>query len=232
MTQLREVIEAFPTFGQFEPGGVIARRAGALLRARGSQANRPEQNAWQIIENNCPDYKQYKGRALFRMNDNRNLGLVHPREQIYIIARETPYASAGQGDTDLWSAIERDVVLAGDATVSHRTRREIDRDLSNAALEGLPEERRQLVRSRAAWLAERFVKKRQKAGTLTCDGDGCKFDPVQRVAGAKVQPRSLMDVHHRNSIAEGTRLTTLEDFALLCPTCHRWEHALQRASQR
>lgn len=39
-----------------------------------------------------------------------------------------------------------------------------------------------------------------------------------------VNPRSLLDVHHKNPLDEGERYTTIRDFALLCPTCHRVEH--------
>ena len=34
----------------------------------------------------------------------------------------------------------------------------------------------------------------------------------------------LFDAHHLNPIATGERQTHMEDFAILCPTCHRWAH--------
>jgi 5-methylcytosine-specific restriction protein A len=95
-------------------------------------------------------------------------------------------------------------------------------------MEGISEERRAQFRRRAAWLAHKFVKARQAAGTLVCDK--CPFDPATLIAGTAVRPRQLLDVHHLYPMAEGVRVTTVADFALLCPTCHRFEHALLRAS--
>ena len=79
-----------------------------------------------------------------------------------------------------------------------------------------------------AWIAHKFVMHRQRTGTLTCDK--CPFDPAALVNGTGVRPRTLLDVHHLHPLEEGRRVTTLADFALLCPTCHRFEHALLRAS--
>jgi hypothetical protein len=45
-----------------------------------------------------------------------------------------------------------------------------------------------------------------------------------------VRPRSLLDVHHRHPLYEGSRVTTFADFALLRPTGHRFEHALLRGT--
>jgi 5-methylcytosine-specific restriction protein A len=87
----------------------------------------------------------------------------------------------------------------------------------------MTDERRAKVRKRAAWLADRFVVLRSKAGTLHCDD--CKFDPRAAFPSGGVKPRSLLDVHHKRPIEEGVRYTTVDDLALLCPTCHRIEHA-------
>jgi 5-methylcytosine-specific restriction enzyme A len=93
-------------------------------------------------------------------------------------------------------------------------------------MEGLTAEQRQKVRLRAAWLADRFIRGRRNAGTMICDD--CGFDPRSRINGAAIKPRSLLDVHHRDPLAEGRRYTTERDFELLCPTCHRFKHALMR----
>lgn len=91
MSQLATVIEGFPPFGQFEPGGVIASRAGSLLAERGSTAERPSQSAWKLIEQNCPGYKAFKGRALFGKNAEGNIGLLSPKEETYALAGERPF---------------------------------------------------------------------------------------------------------------------------------------------
>jgi 5-methylcytosine-specific restriction protein A len=102
--------------------------------------------------------------------------------------------------------------------------RAIGRDL--AALEGMDAERLAKVKRRAAWIADRFIRERQKAGMITCDA--CTFDPSKLAAELGVKPRGFLDVHHKNPLDEGVRYTTTADFALLCPTCHRAEHVRLR----
>ena len=120
-----------------------------------------------------------------------------------------------------WIAIEDEILTAERAEIPADVIRCIDRDLASA-LEGMAEERKGKVRRRAAWIAHRFVMARQKAGTLFCDQ--CSFDPVERLKGLPVRPRSALDIHHLRPLDEGKRRTTVKDFALLCPTCHRIEH--------
>ena len=122
-----------------------------------------------------------------------------------------------------WIAIEDEFQNAELSDIPKQTERDIERDLAGNALEGMTEERKARVRKRAAWLADRFVRARMKAGTLTCDE--CGFDPAQCFPGGGVRPRSLIDVHHKHPLEEGVRYTTVRDFALLCPNCHRIEHA-------
>lgn len=125
-----------------------------------------------------------------------------------------------------WIVIEDEAEMAERSDIDKRMLRSIGVDLSASAMEGLTEEQRIKVRRRAAWLAHRFIMKRQKDGKLICDE--CGFDPLPRIAQTGIKPRSLLDVHHREPLAEGQRYTTLADFALLCPTCHRLEHARMR----
>jgi len=129
-----------------------------------------------------------------------------------------------------WIGVEDEFVLAAGSDIDARIRRAINKDLPDGALEGMDEERRANVRTRAAWIADRFLRKRRESKTLYCDD--CKFNPatVQGIEG--VSPRSLLDVHHMHPLEEGIRYTTEKDFALLCPTCHRIEHARLKASGR
>lgn len=122
-----------------------------------------------------------------------------------------------------WIAIEDEFRNAELSDIPKQIERDIERDMAGNALEGMTEERKAKVRKRAAWLADRFVRARTKAGTLTCDD--CSFDPSTCFPGGGVRPRSLIDVHHKHPLEEGVRYTTVKDFALLCPTCHRIEHA-------
>jgi 5-methylcytosine-specific restriction protein A len=130
--------------------------------------------------------------------------------------------------SNAWIAIEDEIAAAEGSNIDRKIAKDIEIDLRATAIEGMTEEQRAKVRLRAAWLAQKFVLHRQKTGTLTCDN--CPFDPAILVDGTGVRPRSLLDVHHLHPLEEGRRATTLADFALLCPTCHRFEHALLRAS--
>ena len=123
-----------------------------------------------------------------------------------------------------WIAIESEIVAAEGSVIDRNIVSNIEADLRAAAMEGMTTEQRAKVRLRAAWLAQKFVRQRQKAGELTCDE--CSFNPAHLVSGTPLKPRSLLDVHHLHPLDEGVRVTTLADFALLCPTCHRFEHAL------
>jgi 5-methylcytosine-specific restriction protein A len=125
--------------------------------------------------------------------------------------------------------IEDEAAMAAGSQISKKTQRDIERDLAASAMEGLTEEQRSKVRVRAAWLGDRFLRERRRAGTLVCDA--CDFDPAIRVAGTGIQPRSLLDIHHRDPLAEGKRYTTVLDFQLPCPTCHRFEHAVVRLNR-
>jgi 5-methylcytosine-specific restriction enzyme A len=129
--------------------------------------------------------------------------------------------------TNAWIGIADEAAMAEKSQIDRRTQTLIDHDLSASAMEGLTEEQKVKVRRRAAWLADRFVRERGRGGKLICDD--CGFDPATKVDGTTVKPRSLVEVHHKNPLDEGVRYTTLLDFSLLCPTCHRFVHALARS---
>jgi 5-methylcytosine-specific restriction protein A len=86
----------------------------------------------------------------------------------------------------------------------------------------MTEERRAKIRRRAGWIADNFIRMRRNARTLYCDA--CGFDPAKVLDPKLVNPRTILDVHHKNPLHEGIRYTTIKDFSLLCPTCHRVEH--------
>lgn len=125
-----------------------------------------------------------------------------------------------------WVALDDEYEKAERSEIDPRTDRLIDDDLKQNALEGFTEEVKAKIRRRAKWLADLFARKRQKAKTLFCDD--CGFDPVKVIDCTVVKARSLLDVHHLHPLHEGQRVTSMEDFALLCPTCHRVEHARMR----
>lgn len=123
-----------------------------------------------------------------------------------------------------WIGIEDEFKLAELSEITPSAQRAIDRDL--AALEGIEEERLAKIKKRAGWLADRFIRHRVKEGELICDH--CKFDPTDLANDLSVKPRGFLDVHHNNPLDEGVRYTTITDFSLLCPTCHRIEHVRLR----
>lgn len=125
-----------------------------------------------------------------------------------------------------WIGIEDEFRLAEASEINADVERAIGRDLS--ALEGVDAERLVKVKRRAAWLADRFVRERQRSNKVKCDE--CNFDPGQLAVELGVKSRGFLDVHHKSPLDEGIRYTTIADFSLLCPTCHRVEHIkLRRA---
>lgn len=132
--------------------------------------------------------------------------------------------------SNAWIAIEDEFLNAELSEIPKQTERDIQRDMAGNALEGMTEQRKAKVRKRAAWLADRFARARMKAGTLTCDD--CGFDPARCFPSGGVRARNLIDVHHKHPLEEGVRYTTLGDFTLLCPTCHRIEHARMKLTER
>lgn len=125
-----------------------------------------------------------------------------------------------------WIGIEDEAAMAEQSQISSDTIKLINGDLAGAALEGMTEEQKAKIRLRAAWLADRFIRRRAKAGKLLCDN--CGFDPAGKIGGTSIRPRSLLDVHHMNPLEEGVRYTTEADFCLVCPNCHRFMHRLAR----
>lgn len=125
---------------------------------------------------------------------------------------------------NLWIGIEDEAKMAAQSQINPDTIKLINGDLSLAALEGMTEERKAMIRTRATWLADRFIRKRARSGSLFCDN--CGLDPSSKVVGTSVKIRSLLDVHHMNPLEEGLRRTTEADFCLLCPNCHRFMHRL------
>src|SRR5262245_59125411 len=114
--------------------------------------------------------------------------------------------------------------MAEQSQINPETIKLINGDIALAALEGMTEEQKTMVRKRAAWLADRFIRRRARTGHLTCDN--CGFDPTSKIVNTTVMARSLLDVHHMNPLDEGVRYTTEADFCLVCPNCHRFMHRL------
>jgi 5-methylcytosine-specific restriction enzyme A len=134
------------------------------------------------------------------------------------------------GAPNAWIGIEDEISIAEKREIDPRVRQLIAHDMSDRALEGISAEKRARLRTRAAWIANNFVRNRFKQKTLQCDR--CGFDPSVVVDSALIRLRSLLDVHHRRPLEEGVRYTTSADFELLCPTCHRIEHAILNAGGR
>jgi 5-methylcytosine-specific restriction protein A len=123
-----------------------------------------------------------------------------------------------------WMGIADEAAMADKGEINPETVKLIKRDIALVALEGMTEEQKAMVRKRAAWLADRFIRRRARFGQLTCDN--CGFDPTCKIANTAVKARSLLDVHHMNPLDEGIRYTTEADFCLLCANCHRFMHRL------
>ena len=71
----------------------------------------------------------------------------------------------------------------------------------------------------ASKLAKELARNRSKNGKLTCEA--CASVPEDDYRGL-----DLIEAHHRIPLDRGVRETKLEDFAMLCPCCHRAVHKL------
>jgi 5-methylcytosine-specific restriction protein A len=187
--------------------------------------------AFPIIESydivDRPLAKEVLGEAAYHRlyrQTSATLRVLNDDERALIANLELSEAKA----LNAWIGIEDEIKMAMDSQIDPRTQRLLDQDL--AALEGILEERKISLKVRAAWQAGKFVRERQRLGKLTCDD--CAFDPTTIFDESKIKPRSLLEVHHKNPLAEGVRYTTIADYALLCPTCHRVEHARLRMTKR
>jgi predicted HNH restriction endonuclease len=72
---------------------------------------------------------------------------------------------------------------------------------------------------KAAQQAKALARKRAKNGKLSCEACACV--PEDDYRGL-----DLVEAHHRTPLAQGVRETKPEDFAMLCPCCHRAVHKL------
>ena len=72
---------------------------------------------------------------------------------------------------------------------------------------------------KAAQQAKAIARKRAKNGKLTCEA--CACIPEDDYRGL-----DLIEAHHRIPLSRGIRTTKPEDFAMLCPCCHRAVHKL------
>lgn len=125
-----------------------------------------------------------------------------------------------------WIAIEDEMSAVDASDINPRSLQLMENDLKFGAIEGETEERRTKIKKRAAWLSDKFIQVRKKSKTLNCDV--CKFDPTNILNPEILTARTALDVHHKFPLEEGTRYTSINDFALLCPTCHRMEHQLMK----
>ena len=71
----------------------------------------------------------------------------------------------------------------------------------------------------AARLAKELARKRSKTGKISCETCACV--PEDDYRGL-----DLIEAHHRIPLSRGIRATKPEDFAMLCPCCHRAVHKL------
>ena len=176
-----------------------------------------------------PKAKEVLGDEAYRRlfaHSSATLRPLQPAEQLDLADLDLEPVNAHNA----WIAIEDEFVIADMYPPSTRRLREMARELPDSVLEGLTEDRRVKVRKRAAWLADRLVIMRSNAGMLHCDD--CQFDPKSIFSSQDVNPRSLLDVHHKHPIEEGVRYTSVADLSLLCPTCHRIEHARMKLADR
>lgn len=72
---------------------------------------------------------------------------------------------------------------------------------------------------KVAKMAKELARKQSKTGMIQCET--CGKIPEKEYKGL-----DIIEAHHRRPIAEGVRKTKPEDFAMVCPCCHRAIHKL------
>jgi hypothetical protein len=75
------------------------------------------------------------------------------------------------------------------------------------------EESSKLERDRTLARAVKDNNRRKNGGVIVCEA--CEFSDAES---------ALFDAHHLEPLATGIRESRIDDFAVLCPTCHRWAH--------
>lgn len=73
--------------------------------------------------------------------------------------------------------------------------------------------------AKVARLAKELARERAKPDDVSCET--CQCIPMKSYKGM-----DLLEAHHRIPLARGARETKPEDFAMLCPCCHRAVHKL------
>jgi len=88
--------------------------------------------------------------------------------------------------------------------------------VSPSSTEGrrIREESKKLERDRSLARAVKEENRRKNGGVIVCEA--CEFSDTAS---------ALFDAHHLEPLATGIRESRIDDFAVLCPTCHRWAHA-------
>jgi 5-methylcytosine-specific restriction protein A len=72
-----------------------------------------------------------------------------------------------------------------------------------------------LERNRELSSNVKLINRHRNGGKIVCEACDLRADLP-----------GLFDAHHLEPLATGIRVTRVDDFAVLCPTCHRWAHQL------
>jgi 5-methylcytosine-specific restriction protein A len=112
--------------------------------------------------------------------------------------------------------VEDEFEQAERSQINSATERLIKEDFRQGAYEGMSDEYVARLRKRAAWIADKFIRQRQKEGRLICDD--CNFNPADILDPLIARPRSMLDVHHKHrwrKECDIRRSTILRSFAQL-----------------
>ena len=201
------------------------RWASGVRRYRWSVAF-PVVESFDIVEPPLAD-RVFSGESYRRLYGVQSsvLRLLRDEDRLAIADLEI----APRATRNAWIGIESEFVAAERSYIPEEVLDLISLDLTEEALEGFEFERRVKLRKRAAWLAMKIATHRASIGQMHCDH--CGLDPLSLIGGRPVRPRSLLDVHHKSPLDEGRRYTTFQDFSLLCPTCHRFEHMVLKEGE-
>jgi hypothetical protein len=209
----------------------LATSLGYPTRIDDAHPNRIPTASFAPSDGQQANLKSIDPKVLLKWPDciRRFKSAVEASEISELARRKAPYLRA-----EFVEALDRETP-ADAVKIPNNIKVLMDRDLPDSVLEGLSVVRRLKVRHRSAMIAIAFKKQREKGGKLQCDecqGDASQLDPTGRLTGKSIHNRSMFDAHHKNPMFAGERVTSISDFLLLCPNCHRMEHLIFSADQK
>ena len=169
------------------------------------------------------------GKKLFSLKSTT--GILESQPNIHDLRKlqlfnNAGFLKAGPADTIFRLTSEQGKYLYDFAAPSQKQNTQIP-DIDETAIEGNRKLQTHIKIEREASLRPKKIKNfRAQHGALFCEACGDMMITAIRILGSD---EGVFEIHHRKPLNElsETTLTSLEDLAVLCPSCHRLIHRLK-----